>query len=111
MVLSAVVLATLALGDRCAEARTGQLACGFEQVGSAVAAAPSGEGVWIADEERDEVTFVPKIASPVAHASCNWPERVVTTTDGRAFVSCRGSGTVAVLDATGFGAEIPVGFE
>lgn len=110
-VAAAVAAMSLGLGDRCAYGRANQRTCGLEQIGGAVTTDPLGRGTWVADEERDEVTLVSDEGSVLATRACAWPERVVVAQSGRAFVNCRAAGSIAVLDAEGFGIELSVGFE
>lgn len=93
MILSAVVAVSLALGDRCAIARNGQDACGFEQAGSAVLRDTLGRGTWVADEERDELSLVADDGKIQSHTGCAWPERMVQTSDGLLFATCRANGS------------------
>lgn len=110
-VTAAIAALSLGIGDRCAFGRADQITCGLERIGAAVATDPLGRGTWVVDEERDEVTLVSAERGVLATHACVWPERVVVAESGRAFVNCRGSGTIAVLDGEGFGVELAIGFE
>src|SRR5688572_29158941 len=103
-----VLLGTLAVGDRCAVGRTGQFVSVLEQIGNPVVRDPLNRGTWIADEERDEISFVDNARNVISTQACAWPERIVVGQDGRAFANCRASGSEVVMGLDGFGAEVPV---
>lgn len=80
--------------------------------GSTVAVDPKGRGVWVVDEELDEIALVPPGREPRRIKVGAWPEQLVVDAGGRVFVSCRLSGEIAVVDPSSFAVtRIPVGDE
>jgi cytochrome c peroxidase len=69
-----------------------------------------GRGHWLVDEENDEVLRVNE--SRVERFEVGrWPEQLVVTRDGRAIVSCREAGQLAVIARDGSVRRIDVGPE
>ncbi len=66
---------------------------------------PLGRGVWVIDDENDEVLLVGVQATSQAgdpsvrrFSPGSWPEQLVVDPDGRVFVSARQSGQLFVID-------------
>ncbi len=70
-----------------------------------------GRGHWLVDEENDELLLLRGDGSVERAATCRWPEAVVVTRDGRAVVSCREEGQLAVVDPSGAVRRLDVGHE
>jgi hypothetical protein len=85
--------------------------------GARAAVDPLGRGVWVVDDENDEVLL---ISRPAPHTSAGsvqrfrvgaWPEQVLPTPGGRTFVTARQAGVVAVIEPDGTTWSIPLGTE
>jgi len=103
--ISLVVTIALHAAPECAPAGP---ACTAPSAADAVqsAGAPGapdtlGRGHWLVDEENDEVLLIHGDDRVERFVVGKWPEQLVLTRDGRAFVSCRETGQLAVIDTTG----------
>src|SRR5579872_7189286 len=89
------VLASLLL---CAATTPRATAWPQRHTGNAIAVDPLGLGTWVVREELDSVQWVPVAGEQERVEVCNWPQQLVVDASGRVFVSCRGDGTVRVID-------------
>ncbi|HEX4620856.1 MAG TPA: hypothetical protein VH208_04740, partial [Myxococcaceae bacterium] len=80
-------------------------------MGSRVAIGPLGRGTWLSDEEQDAVWLVGDKGETQRFEVGAWPEELVVSSDGRAFVACRQAGRIEVIDPRGVQTSVAVGTE